>query len=66
MDDITAKKIQRIYGLLWNVKTDRNTYSGMAVSEARKLALSLIDKQGQASGIEWANAQLPSMLEASH
>ncbi len=58
MDDITAQKIKRIYGLLWNVKTDRSTFSGVAVSEARKIALSMIDKSGQAEGIEWANREI--------
>lgn len=58
MDDLTAAKIERIYGLLWNAKTDRSTFSGVAVSEARKLALSMIDKKGQAVGIEWANREI--------
>lgn len=63
MDDITAKKIERIYGLLWNVRTDRTTFSGVAVSEARKIALSMIDKDGQASGIEWARRGIPKVLD---
>lgn len=62
MDDITAQKIARIYGLLWNSRTDRTTFSGLAVSEARKIALSLIDKSGQSSGIQWANDEIPKML----
>jgi hypothetical protein len=64
MDDITAQKIKRIYGLLWNAKTDRSTFSGVAVSEARKIALSMIDKDGQADGIQWANHEIPKMLDA--
>jgi hypothetical protein len=66
MDDITAQKIKRIYGLLWNAKTDRTTFSGIAVSEARKIALSLIDKAGQAEGIEWANREIPEKFEMVH
>ena len=58
MDDITAQKIKRIYGLLWNVPVDRDTFSGVAVSEARKIALGMIDKSGQAEGIEWANREI--------
>ena len=62
LDDITRKKVEQIYGLLWNVNTDRSTYSGAAVSEARKLALSMIDKEGQASGIGWANDEIPKVV----
>lgn len=58
MDDITAQKIKHIYGLLWNVSVDRDTFSGVAVSEARKLALSMIDKDSQAEGIVWANREI--------
>ncbi len=58
MDDITMQKIKRIYGLLWNAKTDRDTLTGVAVSEARKIALSMIDKNGQVEGIEWANREI--------
>lgn len=65
MDDITAEKIKRIYGLLWNTRTDRTTFSGVAVSEARKLALSMIDKDGQASGIQWANHEIPKILNTT-
>lgn len=32
-------------------------------SEARKLALSMIDKDGQASGIQWANHEIPKILK---
>jgi len=58
MDDITKASIERIYGLLWNAKTDRDTFTGVAVSEARKIALNSIDKDGQARGIEWANDEI--------
>lgn len=64
MDDITAQKIKRIYGLLWNVTVDRDTFSGVAVSEARKIALSMIDKIGQADGIEWANKEIVKVHKA--
>ena len=58
MTDIERAKLEHIYGLLWHSRTDRTTYSGLAVSDARKLALSLIDKHGQARGIEWARREL--------
>lgn len=64
MDDVTAQKIKRIYGLLWNARTDRTTFSGVAVSEARKIALSMIDKDGQADGIQWANHEIPKVLNS--
>ncbi len=65
MDDMTRKKAECIYGLLWGVSTDRTTEDGVAVSEARKLALSLIDKDGQRRGIEWAESVVPSKLADS-
>lgn len=55
-------QIERAHGLLWNAKTDRDTFTGLAVSDARKLVLGLIDKDGQARGIEWANAHLQSEI----
>jgi hypothetical protein len=58
MSDIDRFKIERLYGLLWHARTDRTTFSGLAVSEARKLALSLIDKDGQSRGIEWARREI--------
>ena len=64
MDDITAQKIKRIYGLLWNARVDRDTFSGVAVSEARKIALGMIDKAGQAEGIAWANREIIDVHKA--
>jgi len=64
MDELTAIQIKRIYGLLWNAKTDRDTFSGVAVSEARKIALSMIDREGQSYGIQWANHEIPKVLDA--
>jgi hypothetical protein len=58
--------IERAYGLLWNAKTDRDTFSGVAVSEARWLVLGLIDKEGQARGIEWANEEIRQQLAPVH
>ena len=60
IDATSAQKIKQIYGLLWNVDTDRRMSSGVAVSEARKIALSMIDKDGQAEGIGWARDKIQS------
>lgn len=56
------QKVERAYGLLWNAKTDRDTFTGLAVSDARKIIIGLVDKEGQARGIEWANAHLQSEM----
>lgn len=51
MDTDTQAKVETIYGLLWTCNLDTTTPAGAAVSMARKLALSMIDKNGQARGI---------------
>lgn len=56
------RHVEHAYGLLWNAKTDRDTFTGLAVSDARKIILGLVDKDGQARGIEWANAHLQSEM----
>jgi hypothetical protein len=54
MDTETQAQVEIIYGLLWLVTIDTTTVAGTAVSLARRTALGLIDKDGQARGIEVA------------
>lgn len=54
MDTETQAQVEIIYGLLWLVTIDTTTVAGAAVSLARRTALGLIDKDGQARGIEVA------------
>ena len=54
MDTKTQAHVEIIYGLLWLMEIDTTTVNGMAASLARKTALEMIDKDGQARGIEIA------------
>ncbi len=65
MDAETQAKLEIIYGLLWLAKVDKTTVTGMATSLARKTALEMIDKDGQARGIEIARrAVRGNMMQA--
>jgi hypothetical protein len=58
MDDSIRDEIELIYGLLWDLEINKATPSGRAVSRARATALSMIDKDGQARGIQAARANM--------
>lgn len=57
-------RIEIIYGLLWNCKVDTDTFTGCATALARKAALELIDKDGQARGIEIARRAIQHKMLA--
>lgn len=54
MTDQEKANVEIIYGLLWLMPVNMETQAGMATHLARKIALDMIDKEGQARGIEIA------------